>query len=249
MNKIYFLFIYLTVSFNSNSQNIFTGKIVDKDTQQPIKDAAIIIFKTAYGTFSKHDGTFEIHSKKKNLNLYISHVSYGLQFFTLSYKTKFAQIEINTRPYFIKNINIRLGEYSGPNSFLNFDEQEFVHNYDSRKLPEIVESETEFVIIENPPEFFGGHQNLEAYLATFFRYLPKMKEEKVDGFVYLYLNIDEYGKATFHDIKLIAGIINQEVISEFHRIIEIMPKWYPAMQRGTPVPSQILIPIDYGGWD
>ena len=96
--------------------------------------------------------------------------------------------------------------------------------------------------VESMPEFPGGIEGLNTYLAERLTYPKYAREHKIKGRVILSFLIDSYG--TIRDIKVVRGIgggCDQEAI----RVIRQMPAWKPAYQNGQPVSVQFTLPINF----
>lgn len=90
MKKIYLLLLAL-ISFSSNAQSlIFEGKIVDKNTEESIPFANIIVQNSTQGVISNEDGIFKFYVTKDAENIEVSHIGYKTQIFSVK--------EIKTEP-------------------------------------------------------------------------------------------------------------------------------------------------------
>lgn len=237
-----FTIVFLFISYASNSQNLFKGKLIDKLTSNGIEDANIVILGTTSGTISKSDGSFELEANKKKITIVISHLSYASLQTEISLKTEFHTIELEKAIYQLERINIRLGEYDGPTELINFDSSE----YEIKQKARIKSySEGEFVIVEDQAEFFGGMNNLKAFIAFKFRYPSLVLSEDLEGTAYAILSITEDGRVEDVEIKIVGGDLNEVVNKEFMRLINSIPIWHPAYQRGKPVSVRLVVPISY----
>jgi hypothetical protein len=75
MNYIYTLLLF--VCFSSYSQNTFIGKIIDKESNEPVIGASIRILDSNNGTFSNENGEFQIILNGNNKSLTITHLAYN----------------------------------------------------------------------------------------------------------------------------------------------------------------------------
>jgi iron complex outermembrane receptor protein len=71
MNYIYTLLLF--VCFSSYSQNTFIGKIIDKESNEPVIGASIRILDSNNGTFSNENGEFQIILNGNNKSLTITY--------------------------------------------------------------------------------------------------------------------------------------------------------------------------------
>ncbi|PWD98320.1 TonB-dependent receptor [Marinilabilia rubra] len=80
MRKMSFLFlmtILLFVSAGLNGQVTVTGKVIDKDTQEPLIGAAIVVEGTSKGTVTNLNGSFELPVEQKQQTLLFKYLGYG----------------------------------------------------------------------------------------------------------------------------------------------------------------------------
>lgn len=74
------------VTLNSHGQ-VINGQVIDRDTREGITMATVVINLTT-GTLSDSLGNFSIEVSKYPIELTISHLSYGIQKFTLNFHPK-----------------------------------------------------------------------------------------------------------------------------------------------------------------
>lgn len=115
---------------------------------------------------------------------------------------------------------------------------------DFEEVPEEeVEEEAEiFQVVEDPPEFPGGEEELFKYLGKSIQYPPMAKDAGVSGVVYVTFVVNEDGSIS--DVEVLRGIgagCDKEAI----RVVENMPKWKPGKQRGKSVKVQFNLPIRF----
>jgi protein TonB len=102
------------------------------------------------------------------------------------------------------------------------------------------ETETIFLISENPPLPQGGYEGFTKYLQKNLKYPEQAKRMGVEGKVYVQFVIDKDGSPT--DVTVLKGIgsgCDEEAI----RVIRNMPKWEPGKQRGKPVKVRMALPV------
>lgn len=68
--------ILLLIPFFSYGQATLFGIITDKDTKEPISDVVVVVKNTCIKTLSDINGTFDIHTRKKFVNLEFKHKLY-----------------------------------------------------------------------------------------------------------------------------------------------------------------------------
>jgi len=97
-----------------------------------------------------------------------------------------------------------------------------------------------FVIVEVMPEYPGGENARQLFLAQNIQY--PAKENNIQGTVYTNFIVEKDGSLT--NIKILKGLgfgCDEEVI----RVIKSMPKWKPGTQRGNPVRVLINSPVKF----
>lgn len=122
----------------------------------------------------------------------------------------------------------------------------FVHEnegieYESSRISEINQSPV-FTIVEEMPEFVGGMEAWNHFLAMNLIYPVQAFRERIEGTVYVSFVIDETGSAI--EIKALRGL-EGGCTEEAIRIIQIMPKWKPGRQKGKPVRVLFNMPIRF----
>lgn len=99
-----------------------------------------------------------------------------------------------------------------------------------------------FMIVEEMPEFPGGSDGLQQYLAETINYPEEAIANGIEGRVYVQFVIDENGNTK--DSKLLRSpnlLLGEEAL----RVIREMPAWTPGYQRGIAVRVQYTVPINF----
>ena len=107
--------------------------------------------------------------------------------------------------------------------------------------PEI-EDDTEFLVVEDQPEFPGGTAALLEYLRKNIRYPSICRENNIQGRVLVTFIVNKDGT-----------IVEPEVVKSVHpqldrealRVISSMPNWKPGSQRGKPVRVKFTVPVNF----
>lgn len=99
-----------------------------------------------------------------------------------------------------------------------------------------------FMIVEEMPEFPGGSEALQKYLAQSVRYPVIAQENGIQGRVYIQFVINQNGEVTNADI--LRGV-DPSLDREALRVVEAMPKWKPGKQRNRPVRVSYTVPINF----
>lgn len=99
--------------------------------------------------------------------------------------------------------------------------------------------EEEFAVVEEMPQFPGGNEAMQKYIAENLKY-PKTAIKGEQGRVIVSFVINKRGKVG--DVKLIRSV-SPELDAEAVRVIQDMPDWIPGKQRGKAVNVRYTIPI------
>lgn len=99
--------------------------------------------------------------------------------------------------------------------------------------------EEEFVVVEEMPQFPGGNEAMQKYIAENLKY-PKTAIKGEQGRVIVSFVINKRGKVG--DVKLIRSV-SPELDAEAVRVIQDMPDWIPGKQKGKAVNVRYTIPI------
>lgn len=101
-----------------------------------------------------------------------------------------------------------------------------------------------FIVCENMPEFPGGNEALMKYLTrTITDTKPIAQGEKqTNGRVIIQFIIDKEGNVTKpHVVRSLDPYLDKEAL----RIVSLMPKWKPGIQREKPVAVQYTVPVSF----
>ena len=108
---------------------------------------------------------------------------------------------------------------------------------------EIVEEEEEvFTTIEDDPEFPGGLEAMMKFLADNIVYPQEAKDNKIEGRVFVSFVVEKDGSIS--NIRILRDI-GSGCGAEVVRVVKLMPKWKPGMQKGKPVRVQFNLPVNF----
>ena len=99
-----------------------------------------------------------------------------------------------------------------------------------------------FVIVETMPKFPGGDAAMMSFIAQSIKYPVTAIERGLDGKVICSFVIDKDGSIT--DVEVVRGI-DVSLDKEALRVIGLMPKWSPGMQRDKAVRVKYTLPINF----
>lgn len=97
-----------------------------------------------------------------------------------------------------------------------------------------------FTSIVQMPAFPGGEMEMIKFLAQNVNFPRMSKELGITGIVYVEFIVNTEGNLT--NIKIAKGV-SSDIDKEALRVVQMMPKWIPGMQKNTAVPIEICLPI------
>lgn len=108
-----------------------------------------------------------------------------------------------------------------------------------------MESETQlYTIVEEMPEFPGGHEALIKYLNTNIKYPEEARKMGLEGKVFVQFVVTKTG--TIQNIKVIRGIEDGEALEkEAMRVMQAMPNWKPGKMDGKAINTSLTLPISF----
>ena len=249
MKSVLITLSLLTICTISFGQKTIKGQVIDNLTKTTLMDVNIIIVGSAYGTITNDSGYFEFESKYKNSMARLSYVGYADYNIKLTPKNSIL-VELTREVAMISTMNIGLGEYDGPNQYIEQKDSSPTHDYEElgiskEEFDEVFNEEAEeiFTIVESNAEFYGGLDNLYAFFAANFQYPKKVLEENLRRTVFMEFIVLSDGSVD--KVKFLKDDVLDEVKVELERLFTIMPKWIPATQRGVNVEQKFVLPIQY----
>jgi len=109
-----------------------------------------------------------------------------------------------------------------------------------QKPVEKVDSDGVYLMPDQMPEFPGGMQAMMKFLTTNIKYPVEAQKKGVSGRVIVQFVIMEDG--TLDQAKVVRGVdplLDEEAL----RVVKLMPKWKPGMDRGEAVKVRFTAPI------
>jgi periplasmic protein TonB len=91
-------------------------------------------------------------------------------------------------------------------------------------------------------QFVGGNSALAKYLQQNLRYPPEAQRRGITGKVFVNFVILKTGE--IYNVT-VPKETERVLIDEAKRIVRQMPKWKPAMIKGEPVNSEMVLPITF----
>lgn len=109
------------------------------------------------------------------------------------------------------------------------------------EMEEVAENEL-FTVVEVMPEFPGGQEALQKFLAENLKYPEEGLKSSFSGTVYASFEVDTNGRVI--NPKILQGI-GKAFDDEVLRVIGLMPKWKPGLQRSKPVRVRVNLPVKF----
>ncbi len=97
-----------------------------------------------------------------------------------------------------------------------------------------------FYVAETMPEFPCGEAGLLKYIEVNTIYPEEARNKGLEGKVFINFLVSKTGEV--QNVKVAKGV-DPLLDNEAIRVVQSMPKWKPATQRGKPVKTSITIPI------
>lgn len=109
-------------------------------------------------------------------------------------------------------------------------------------VEEEVEDQTVFQVVEKMPEFPGGMAACLKFLSSNIKYPTVSQENGVQGKVIVQFVVNKDGSIVD---PVVVRSVDPYLDKEALRVISMMPKWSPGMQRGKPVRVKYTVPVTF----
>lgn len=96
--------------------------------------------------------------------------------------------------------------------------------------------------IDKEPQFPGGSDELQHYMATTVQYPRKFMKKGIGGKVYVRFKVSKDG--SIRRARVVQGVTS-ELDAEALRVVRSMPSWSPAIENGQPVEVELTLPVDF----
>ncbi|PSR52535.1 hypothetical protein AHMF7605_02835 [Adhaeribacter arboris] len=107
-------------------------------------------------------------------------------------------------------------------------------------IPANNQDDAVFTIVEQPPSFPGGMEELTNFTVRNLRFDHRFSNAR--GTVYAQFIVNKVGKIS--DIKIVKGL-NKDADQEAKNLISRMPDWIPGKQNGKPVNVKYTLPLRF----
>lgn len=102
---------------------------------------------------------------------------------------------------------------------------------------------TVFTIVEEQPQFPGGLQALQKFIADSIRYPEEAKKAGIQGRAIVTFIVEKDGSLS--NFKIIRSTKNDLLDKEAIRVIKSMPKWKPGKSSGSLVRVNFTLPVPF----
>jgi TonB family protein len=222
----------LSVASNSAADVTLKMKVTDQ-TGSPIVGASVLIVNSTSGTLTDLEGNFTL-KVGDDQRISVSYI--GMKSVELSVKECLEKQ--------IKEVRLTSDADSGPQLTVVSQSSESA----SQKAPqhnttsEPQNTEEVFMVVENMPEFPGGLNACLKFLADHVAYPKEAAEKKIQGRVIVQFVVMKDGSiANARVIRSVDPLLDAEAL----RVIGLMPKWKPGIQRGQAVNVKFTMPITF----
>ena len=200
------------------------GQVLEKGTNNPVVGANVIIKGTTSGTITDLDGNFVL-TMPVGATLSVSYINM---------KTKELAIteELIGK---IKSLKVYLEEEAAAKAG-----EVVVVGYGGGE--EVPDDAPAFQVVEEMPEFPGGMGECLKFLAKNVKYPMESQQAGVQGKVIVQFVVEKDGSIA--NPKVVRNL-DPNLDGEAIRVISIMPKWKPGMQKGQPVRVKYTVPVTF----
>ena len=199
------------------------GQVLEKGTNRPIVGANVIVKGTTSGTITDLDGNFVI-SMPAGATLRISYIDVKTEELVV---TEDLIAEKKTLKVYLQGEG-QVGK-----------DEVVVVGYGAM---EVSDANPVFQVVEVMPEFPGGMAECLKFLGKNIKYPVQSQQAGVQGKVIVQFVVEKDGSVS--NPKVVRSI-DPDLDGEAVRVISIMPKWKPGMQKGQAVRVKYTVPVTF----
>lgn len=205
--------------------NISVEGTVKDENGRGIKAASVIVKGTTKGTSTDANGTFSLTDVSEGSMLVISHINFESVSIEVNKSVNLDQIVLRKKNNMLSELTIKLNGSSEQNNTVTSET-----------------AKTQLTVIEQEPQFPGGIEGLNEFLASAISYSAEAYRENIQGKVFVSFTVNEKGYV--RDPKIVKGI-GSGLDEEALRVVLKMPRWEPGRQGGEPIAVQYNLPINF----
>ena len=193
------------------------GVVVDA-TGETVIGASVVVKGTTNGTITGIDGDFSLSGVKQGDVIQVSFVGYLTQ--EIKFKGESLKIILQEDSQTLQEVVV-VGYGGGE---------------------EVSDEVPVFQVVEEMPEFPGGMGECLKFLGKNIKYPVEAQKAGVQGKVIVQFVVEKDGNIA--NPKVVRSI-DPDLDGEAIRVISIMPKWKPGMQKGQPVRVKYTVPVTF----
>ncbi|WP_455674014.1 TonB family protein [Phocaeicola sp.] len=194
------------------------GQVREKENNEPVVGASVIIKGTTSGTISDKEGNFVI---------------------TTSVGETLVVSFVDCKP---KEVVIPGGKTENMVITLDIEERKKMPQHVPEPVEKPVLANDVFQVVEEMPEFPGGMAACLKFMGENIRYPEVAHSNGVQGKVIVQFVVEEDGSITSPEV---VRAVDPYLDAEALRVIMTMPKWKPGKQRGQAVKVKYTIPVSF----
>lgn len=209
---------------SSRQQAVFKvkGVVLSATDQQPMIGATVVIKDTNKGTVTNSYGRFEL-DLSEGQSLVVSYVGFETVFVPVNKPADHqpASVQVVMKP-------LKDHQPAGQVSVVG-------------TAASTTQEET-FMVVEQMPEYPGGMSALMKYLGDHVKYPTEAQKAKEQGRVIVQFVVETDGSVSnIKVVRSVSPLLDAEAI----RVMSMMPKWKPGMQRGEAVRVKFTVPVTF----
>lgn len=217
---------------------IVKGLVIDEETDLPIAGASILIKGTNKGTLTDFDGRFTIPVDMGQV-LQFSYT--GKQNYSFAVDGVPAK-EVTVRMKNAKNAKGELVIHPTTEASAK-SQQKKQDTKEQQIVKKDISNDEVFMVVENPPEYPGGLQELMKFLGKNVKYPAEAAKANIQGRVIVEFVVMKDGSVANLAVK---RSVHPLLDAEALRVLATMPKWKPGTQKGKAVNVKFTIPVTFG---
>ena len=219
-----------------------TGEYFQKVTAIPLTGSSIVIKGTTTGTIADMDGCFEMLASEGDI-LVVSFVGYNTKEVKVK-KGKKLYVELSSTSYELDPTAYR-EKYKGkmtppPPPPPPGTKKKKIAPPPPPPPPPVEDGKPVFYVVEDMPSYKGGMDNYFALLYTYIEFAKR--KENLKGKVNVQFTVGVKG-----ELNNISALNMTDMKEAKHavRIVSELKNWKPGMQRGKPVSTTLVVPVEF----
>ncbi|WP_323134433.1 TonB family protein [Tellurirhabdus rosea] len=206
-----------------------SGRVTDSDGK-PLAGANVVVVGTTRGTTTDAQGKFLLVKVPSDGKLAVSFVGFSTEAVAV---LPTLTIRLNRQPVALDRVVV-----------VSYLPKEAPLQQEKSPSPK-PDTEEVFKVVEQQPEFPGGHRALMEYIARNVRYPTRARQANVTGIVMVEFVVSEAGRV--QDVKVMKGIgfgCDAEATRVVSEMNQLSP-WQPGKQNGKPVAVSYVLPVSF----